>query len=201
MRASKKGRILHAALAEFAENGFSLASTNTVAEVADVAKGLVFHHFGDKEALFLAVAERAVDHVEPRFRSALANAPPDPFARALVWIETSLALTREDPVHARFFLVALPDAPPNLRREVHARIESRVSLGQLAAGVDESRLREGVTVDDAVGAIRLMALGLKAHFTPALETRSKARAFDVGTAASYAERMLTRLRDGIYRDG
>lgn len=48
-------RILRAARKIFAERGFDDASTKAIAETAGVPSGLIFYHFGNKEALLEAV--------------------------------------------------------------------------------------------------------------------------------------------------
>lgn len=50
-------RILDAALALFAAQGLAGTSMDAVARRARVAKGLVFHHFGSKQALYRAAME------------------------------------------------------------------------------------------------------------------------------------------------
>ena len=69
--------ILEAATVEFTRHGFSGASVNEVAARARVNKRMLYHYFGNKEALFLAVLEHAyarirsaehgleLDHLEP----------------------------------------------------------------------------------------------------------------------------------------
>lgn len=49
----KKQAILEAALHEFAENGYSGASTRSIAKYAGVANGLMYYYFKDKKTLFL----------------------------------------------------------------------------------------------------------------------------------------------------
>jgi TetR/AcrR family transcriptional regulator len=51
--------ILAAAEIEFATHGFSAARTESIAERANVVKGMIFHYFKDKEGLFAAVLQRA----------------------------------------------------------------------------------------------------------------------------------------------
>jgi AcrR family transcriptional regulator len=62
-----RARILEAARSEFAKHGFVAASTNAIAQVAGVAKGLVFHHFESKLALYLAVVDRVGDRIVDEF--------------------------------------------------------------------------------------------------------------------------------------
>ncbi len=48
----KQQRIIKAALSEFASKGFKRASTNKIAENAQIGKGMLFYYFGSKEELF-----------------------------------------------------------------------------------------------------------------------------------------------------
>lgn len=54
-----KDKILNAALALFAQNGFHATSVNQIAKAAKVSKGLTYNYFDSKEALLLAIIERA----------------------------------------------------------------------------------------------------------------------------------------------
>jgi TetR/AcrR family transcriptional regulator len=53
------GRILAAAEALFAEQGFEAASMSAIAARAGVSKANIFHHFSSKNALYLAVLNHA----------------------------------------------------------------------------------------------------------------------------------------------
>ena len=50
-------KLLTAARLEFARHGFAGARVDEIAERAGVNKQLVYHYFGDKDALYLAVLE------------------------------------------------------------------------------------------------------------------------------------------------
>ena len=50
-----RGRILAAAVAEFAANGLAGARVDAIARRADSNKRMLYHYFGDKEGLFRAV--------------------------------------------------------------------------------------------------------------------------------------------------
>ena len=51
-------RIFQAATAEFATHGISGARVDRIADAAGANKALIYHHFGNKEALFSAVVGR-----------------------------------------------------------------------------------------------------------------------------------------------
>ncbi|MGY4409554.1 AcrR family transcriptional regulator [Bradyrhizobium sp. LB7.1] len=50
-------KLLTAAREEFARHGFAGARVDEIAERAGVNKQLVYHYFGDKDSLYLAVLE------------------------------------------------------------------------------------------------------------------------------------------------
>lgn len=62
--ARKQQRILSAALTEFAEEGYSGASVNTIVKKLGISKGSLFNYFSDKRGLFHFVFERALDTVK-----------------------------------------------------------------------------------------------------------------------------------------
>lgn len=49
-----KQKILTAAIEEFGEKDYSLASTNSICKKHNISKGLLFHHFKNKDEIFLA---------------------------------------------------------------------------------------------------------------------------------------------------
>ncbi|HEU4534093.1 MAG TPA: helix-turn-helix domain-containing protein [Polyangiaceae bacterium] len=75
-------RILAAATALFGRYGFQRTSVDQVAAEAGVAKGTVYAHFADKEALFRAVCQLVCDDLLARARAAAAA--PGPLDRRLL---------------------------------------------------------------------------------------------------------------------
>jgi len=55
--------ILEAAIPLFAERGFEAVALSAIAERAGVCKSNIFHHFGSKELLYVAVVRHACDHM------------------------------------------------------------------------------------------------------------------------------------------
>ena len=55
-----RGRILSAALREFAANGFAGARVDAIARRARINKRMLYHYFGDKEGLFRAVLRHKI---------------------------------------------------------------------------------------------------------------------------------------------
>ncbi len=59
--AETKKKILESAMAEFLENGFMNASLRTIAANAGLTTGAMYRHFKDKDALFCALVDEAID--------------------------------------------------------------------------------------------------------------------------------------------
>jgi len=70
---SKQSRIINAALTEFADKGFTRASTNTIAKNAKIGKGMLFYYFGSKETLFDFLCRYTLDFATSSY---LANFSP-----------------------------------------------------------------------------------------------------------------------------
>jgi AcrR family transcriptional regulator len=58
---NRKEAILEAAIHLFAERGFSATPTSAVAKRAGVAEGLIFHHFKNKEGIFIHILKEMID--------------------------------------------------------------------------------------------------------------------------------------------
>jgi TetR/AcrR family transcriptional regulator len=79
MRAhDRRELVLTAATAVFGERGYVGTTTDAVARAANVSQPYVVRMFGTKEALFLAVLERALARLPETFRAAIAENPQSP---------------------------------------------------------------------------------------------------------------------------
>lgn len=83
--AATREALLRAARHEFSQNGFAGARVDEIAGRAGVNKQLVYHHFGDKDALYLAVLESVYAEIRAAESSLnLGGLPPDRAIRRLI---------------------------------------------------------------------------------------------------------------------
>ncbi|MBG0563614.1 TetR/AcrR family transcriptional regulator [Actinoplanes aureus] len=109
---ARRHEILSAARACFARFGYEGATVRRLEEATGMSRGAIFHHFRDKESLFLAVAEDdAATMVETVTRNGLVQVMRDLLARAgnsegdtAGWLGTQLEVShrlRTDPAFAK----------------------------------------------------------------------------------------------------
>lgn len=83
--AATRKKLLTAARREFAGSGFAGARVDEIAARAGVNKQLVYHYFGDKDALYLAVLEWVYEEIRTHERKLnLVGLPPERAIRKLI---------------------------------------------------------------------------------------------------------------------
>ena len=140
-------RLLTAARREFGRSGLSGARVDEIAARAGVNKQLVYHYFGDKDALYLAVLEWVYEEIRTQERKLnLEGLPPERAIRKL--IEASFDHLSSHPD----FIVLLNDENRSGARHVrgskrleamHSPLVSMVSR-ILSEGVRAGTFRKGV---------------------------------------------------------
>ena len=140
-------RLLTAARREFGRSGLSGARVDEIAARAGVNKQLVYHYFGDKDALYLAVLEWVYEEIRTKERKLnLEGLPPERAIRKL--IEASFDHLSSHPD----FIVLLNDENRSGARHVrgskrleamHSPLVSMVSR-ILSEGVRAGTFRKGV---------------------------------------------------------
>ena len=140
-------KLLVAARREFAQSGLAGARVDEIAARAGVNKQLVYHYFGDKDALYLAVLEWVYEEIRAQERKLnLEGLPPNAAIKKL--IESSFDHLAAHPD----FIVLLNDENRGGARHVsgsrkleamHSPLVSMVSK-ILAEGVRTGMFRKGV---------------------------------------------------------
>ena len=112
-------RILVRATAEFAARGYAGARVDTIARRCGLAKNMLYHYFGSKEGLFIAVLERMYETLRARQRDfAIRGSDPVEAMRQLVAHTFSALLEHGEAI------ALLNDE--NLHKGRHARRSKRI---------------------------------------------------------------------------
>ncbi len=145
--AATRRKLLTAARREFARSGLAGARVDEIAARAGVNKQLVYHYFGDKDALYLAVLEWVYEEIRAQERKLnLKGLPPEQAIKKL--IESSFDHLAAHPD----FIALLNDenrgGAAHVRRSrkleaMHSPLVSLVS-SILAEGVKAGTFRKGI---------------------------------------------------------
>jgi len=156
---ARRQEILSAARVCFARHGYEGATVRRLEEATGLSRGAIFHHFRDKDSLFLAVAEDdAAAMVETVARNGLVQVMRDLLAGAVSpdttgWLGSHLEVSRRlrtDPSFARRWAArsaAIAEATRERLRRQH----------------DVGVLRDDVPIDVLAGFLELAYDGLVLH--------------------------------------
>jgi AcrR family transcriptional regulator len=133
---ARRQEILAAARACFARYGYEGATVRRLEDATGLSRGAIFHHFRDKESLFLAVAEDdAVEMAATVAQHGLVQVMRDLLARAgdtesAGWLGTQLEVARRlrtDPAFAKRWA----EHDEAIARATRQRLERQASAGVL----------------------------------------------------------------------
>src|SRR6201989_999363 len=185
--AATRQKLLAAARREFAASGLAGARVDEIAARAGVNKQLVYHYFGDRDALYLAVLEWVYEEIRAKERELnLDGLPPDQAIRKL--IESSFDHLAEHPD----FIVLLNDENRGGARHVrgskkiealHSPLVSLVSK-ILGEGVRSGAFRKGINPVH----LSISISGLSYFFFSNNPTLSAIFGKDLGTPAARRDR-------------
>lgn len=119
-----RGALMGAARAVFARDGFTGASLDDIVAAAGVTTGALYHHFGNKQGLFRAVAESIEQEILDRIVVRL-----DPSAPAWDQLEAGFAITLESCAQPDVRRIIFTDAPNVVGLRAWREIELRYGFG------------------------------------------------------------------------
>ncbi len=139
-----RARILAAAQAAFAEQGYDRASVAAICRAAGVAKGGFYHHFESKQALFLELLSQWLDGLDERLsllERRAESAPEQLVAMTGVVGHVLAAAGGQLSIYLEYLTQALHD--PDLQAVTgapYARYHRRIAA-LVRQGIDEGSLR------------------------------------------------------------
>ncbi len=203
--AAGRDAILEAAIAEFASKGYHEANTNAIRERAGVSKGLVFHHYGSKAALYMAALERAEAMLGERMSSYGYPGGGNLFETIADATAAKLRASIELPEAYRLVFGAYVDAPAELAAELRARLASAIAASRetLGRALDATGLAPGTDRGRALDLVCACVRGLADDYVERYRAMSPDEALArIGEARDELTGMVALLGSGILsRDG
>lgn len=201
--AAQQQDLIDACLDEFGGKGYTRASTNIIVRNAGIPKGTLFYFFGNKKNLFLYLMDYTVGKYVQYVETQSTSMPSDLFERLLHLSSVRMRFAAHAPKLYKFFFKTLLNVPDDLKADMQERFQLYADGNRqlMSAGLDTSRMREGVSVDQVLGLLNYFLEGLLASHAEQLTKMSA-----VNTIA-YVENLLDEsmgyfdlIKRGVYTD-
>ena len=165
-----RGRILQAALAEFSAKGYEGASLNTVCAENDISKGIIYHHFKDKDELYLLCVRACFDALTAYMQEKARALCGTTEERLRGYFDARLQFFAGQPLYLGIFTDAALDPPAHLCAAV---AQSRnafdaLNIAILTGLLEHELLRKGLRVCDVAEDFRMYLDFFNTHFKAAL---------------------------------
>ncbi|MCG8412922.1 MAG: TetR/AcrR family transcriptional regulator [Pseudomonadales bacterium] len=170
-RESTRARIIEVAKNVFARDGYAKASLAEIVNEAGVTTGAIYHHFGDKKGLFVAVAEYLEQQI-------VVESGAIPNTSKSIWqrFENNILKTLEICAREDIQRIVFRDAPTVVGFYEWKEIEIKYGFGQLQNAISKLS-KEGLieTSDpDLTAHVLLGAIMQAAHYTAMSKNKKKA---------------------------
>jgi AcrR family transcriptional regulator len=199
--ASDQKKIIKVCIEEFGDKGYLRASTNTIVKNAGIPKGTLFYFFGNKKKLFLYLIDHAVNQYIGFIESYIKSLPTDLFDRMLYMVEVRMRFAAHAPYLYQFFFRTLLNVPEEIKTDMQDRFKFYTAANRdlMTKGLDISRLKKGVSVDQVMELLGYFMGGLLASHT---ENLTK---LDADQSLDYVEKLLEQgtiyfemIKQGVY---
>lgn len=161
-------RILDAATLEFGRNGYVGGTVNNICK-SGINKGLIYHNFRDKDALYLACLKRACEKLLALIEESGAG------TELLQYMKIRMRFFEESPEEAHIFFEALLQPQEKLLQSIRQILQPIEEINEsiYRRTLSSVRLRDGITQEDALRYFRQMQRMFNAYFgSPAYRSRA-----------------------------
>lgn len=149
-------RILDGALAEFSGQGYGGSSINTICAAQNLSKGIVYHYFATKDALYLTCMEECFRRLTEYVRANFSAEDGRIEAQLEKYFSVRMAFFRENPVYQRLYCEAVTTPPAHLISNIRACRQDFDALNVqiLEKLLGSIALRSGISMADAIETFR-----------------------------------------------
>jgi len=168
---ARRQQILDGARACFARHGYEGATVRVLEEEIGLSRGAIFHHFADKEALFLAVAEQDA----AAMRRTVAE-------HGLVQVMREMVAAPDaERIGARLEIARRSRTDPPFRAAWQSQLDvlGQAVRDRLRGQRDVGALRSDVDIEQVAGYLELVMEGLVAHLAAGLPADRLDRVLDL----------------------
>lgn len=149
-------KILDSAMKEFGEQGYGLSSINTICSAGNISKGILYHHFKDKDELYLACVSEMFGRLTAALRETVEEGQEveEGLER---YFDRRLLFFRENPVYQKIFCEVIVTPPQHLNKMIQGIKEEfdRLNVDIFTSLLSHVKLCPGITVEEVEEIFRL----------------------------------------------
>lgn len=152
LQKEKQRRIINAAMKVFAQSPYAKASTDEIAALAEISKGLLFYHFQNKRDLYCYLYEFSCKTICRKIEETQAMDETDFFERNVKIIRARVQAMTEHPPIFDFAMRAYYETDAAVAGEIR-KINEKIlhgSAGKLYGNIDVSKFRNKEEIGTAV---------------------------------------------------
>lgn len=155
--ALSRQRIIDAALREFSEKGYEGASLNGVWAENGISKGIIYHHFKDKDEIYLLCVGMCFDALTEYLGEAVKALEGTAMERLRGYFDARLRFFAENSLYLGVFSDAAFQPPASLDSAIahRRRAFDQLNIAVLTGLLQSQPLRRGLSVDVIVEDFRL----------------------------------------------
>jgi AcrR family transcriptional regulator len=162
-------KILTAARAVFAENGYSGTHMSEIALRAGVNKATLYYQIGDKDTLYANVIHQVIGNIAQNIAQAVANAN-DPEEKIHAYINTIVEAVDKNPEIPSIMMREVASGGATMPRVV---LEDIASILTIVAGVLEEGRKKRVFIETVPFLIHMMVMGTILFYKKALPIKER----------------------------
>lgn len=159
-------RIMDGALAEFSAKGYGGSSVNAICSSQEISKGIVYHYFETKDALFLACVEECfmllTEAIKQRMKEADAwerqELKPNEFSKRKLeeYFQSRMDFFEQFPIYQKIFCEAVITPPEHLRSAIQEKKKSFdiLNIQILQHLLSPLKLRSHITAEEVIEMFR-----------------------------------------------
>ncbi|MCC8024937.1 MAG: TetR/AcrR family transcriptional regulator [Clostridium sp.] len=191
-------KIMDSAFREFGEKSYGEASLNTICRDGAISKGIIYHYFKDKDALFLACVRECFNALTVYMKENMTVEGGAIESVLNQYFDARIRFFRENPKYLKVFYSAVILPPPHLAESISAirKDFDDLNVAVLTGLLENVPLRRDVSTEEAIEIFRL--------FQDLVNTRFQMESFygvDIGEHEKLCSHILEILLYGVVERG
>ncbi|MDL2318344.1 TetR/AcrR family transcriptional regulator [Eubacteriales bacterium OttesenSCG-928-A19] len=186
-----RARIIRSALKEFSAQGYALSSINTICAEGSITKGVLYHYYDSKDALYLVCVRECFDSLTTYLQErVIAHGN----ASIQQYFDARLAFFEENPLYQRLFCEAVISPPVHLAKDIEAAKADfdALNITVLTNLLKVVRLRSDISLNQAIEVFRQFQDFVNARYQMAPNSTADLKAHE-----EFSSRALSVLLYGV----